>query len=208
MSVDLFASRNNNKLSRYVSRRPDPEAYAIDAFSLPWANDVFYMFPPFSLIGRILQKVQEEGTEAVIVAPIWTTQSWWPSLLSLICGKCYQVQRTRQHLYLPHDPDREYPIKKDEPGCFLHIRQELKNRGIQQGARDLILRSWRDGTKQKYNVYINQWFEFCKSKSIDPFHPELRFILMFLTELYTKGLKYNSINVARSLSSFLKYVET
>ena len=95
--------------------------------------------------------------------------------------------------------------KKDEPGCFLHIRQELKNRGIQQGARDLILQSWRDGTKQKYNVYINQWFEFCKSKSIDPFHPELRFILMFLTGLYTKGLKYNSINVARSaLSSFLK----
>ena len=118
MSVDLFASRNNNKLSRYVSRRPDPEAYAIDAFSLTWANDVFYMFPPFSLIGRILQKVQEEGTEAVIVAPIWTTQSWWPSLLSLICGKCYQVQKTRQHLYLPHDPDREYPIKKMNLGVF------------------------------------------------------------------------------------------
>ena len=118
ISVDLFASRNNNKLSRYVSRRPDPEAYAIDAFSLTWTNDVFYMFPPFSLIGRILQKVQEEGTEAVIVAPIWITQSWWPSLLSLICGKCYQVQRARQHLYLPHDPDREYPIKKMNLGVF------------------------------------------------------------------------------------------
>lgn len=75
MSVDLFASRTNHKIAKYVSRRPDPEAYAIDAFTMTWSNEMFYMFPPFSLIGRILQKVQEEETEAVLVAPIWRTQS-------------------------------------------------------------------------------------------------------------------------------------
>lgn len=95
--------------------------------------------------------------------------------------------------------------KKTEPGCFLHIRRELKNRGIQKGARDLILQSWRDVTKQQYNSYIKKWLEFCSSKGINPFQPELKHILMFLTGLYENGLQYRSINVARSaLSSFLK----
>ena len=118
ISIDLFASRINHKLNRYVSRRPDPEAYAVDAFSMTWTNNVFYMFPPFSLIGRILQKVQEDKTEAVLLAPIWTTQSWWPSLLELICGKCYQVRRTKQNLFLPHDKDRQYPLKRMNLGVF------------------------------------------------------------------------------------------
>ena len=118
LSVYLFASRTNYKIKKFVSRRPDPEAYAIDAFTMSWTNEVFYMFPPFSLIGRILQKVQEDKTTAVLVAPIWTTQSWWPSLLSLICGKCYQVRKTKQNLHLPHDRDREYPIKRMNLGVF------------------------------------------------------------------------------------------
>ena len=105
MSIDLFASCTNHKIDKYVSRRPDPDAYAIDAFTMTWSNEVFYMFPPFSLIGRILQKIQEDGTEAVLVAPTWTTQSWWPSLLQLIRRQCYQVRKTKQNLYLPHNLD-------------------------------------------------------------------------------------------------------
>ncbi|MCG8077514.1 MAG: hypothetical protein JAY75_14915 [Candidatus Thiodiazotropha taylori] len=101
LSIDLFASRNNKKLNRYVARRPDPGAYAIDAFSMTWTNHLFYIFPPFSLIGKVLQKIQEDQSQAVLVAPIWTTQSWWPSLLDLISGECFQVQNTRKNLYLP-----------------------------------------------------------------------------------------------------------
>ena len=85
---------------------------------MTWSNEVFYMFPPFSLIRRILQKIQEDGTEAVLVAPIWMTQSWWPSLLELICGQCYQVRKTKQNLYLPHNLDREYPLKRMNMGDF------------------------------------------------------------------------------------------
>ena len=34
MSIDLFALRLNCKLERYVSRRPDPKAFAIDGFAM------------------------------------------------------------------------------------------------------------------------------------------------------------------------------
>jgi hypothetical protein len=36
--VDLFASRLNAQLDTFVSWRPDPDAMAIDAFSLDWSR--------------------------------------------------------------------------------------------------------------------------------------------------------------------------
>ena len=35
-SIDLFASRLNFQLRPFVSWKPDPEAFAIDAFSISW----------------------------------------------------------------------------------------------------------------------------------------------------------------------------
>ena len=58
--IDLFASRLNKQMTHYVSFRPDPEAEAVDAFSLSWSDVDWYAFPPFSVIGRTLAKVQRE----------------------------------------------------------------------------------------------------------------------------------------------------
>ena len=44
VSVDLFASRLNYQLKPFVSWRPDPEAMAIDAFSLDWREQYFMSF--------------------------------------------------------------------------------------------------------------------------------------------------------------------
>lgn len=112
LSIDLFASRLNHKLPKYVTRRPEPYAFAIDAFSPTWSNNFFYIFPPFSLLPRILQKIQEDGTEAVLVEPIWPTQVWWPSLLQLLTGKCYNLPNPQKCLHLPHRPERKHPLKR------------------------------------------------------------------------------------------------
>lgn len=76
MSVDLFASRLNHKLDIYVSLRPDPHAFAVDNFSLMWTEKLYYIFAPFSLIARVLQKMEQDTSEAVIIAPLWPTQAW------------------------------------------------------------------------------------------------------------------------------------
>ena len=44
--IDLFASRINRQLKSYVSWHPEPEAMAVNAFSLTWNSKFFYMFPP------------------------------------------------------------------------------------------------------------------------------------------------------------------
>ena len=141
LTVDLFASRLNNKLPKYVSRKPDPNAFATDAFSLTWDNNFYFMFPPFSLLPRILQKIEADRVSALLIAPLWPTQSWWPSLLHLVAGQCYRLPNTRQILHLPHKPGQQHPMKKLKLGCFLLSREPLKNRRVPKQARELILKS-------------------------------------------------------------------
>lgn len=77
--IDLFASRSNYQLERYVSFFPDPEAVFVDAFSFPWKIDKFYIFPPFSMLGTVLQKIQQDKADAIVIAPLWPTQAWFPT---------------------------------------------------------------------------------------------------------------------------------
>ena len=47
MEIDLFASRFNAKLDKFVSWGLDPMAFAVDAFSLSWSDIFSYPFPSF-----------------------------------------------------------------------------------------------------------------------------------------------------------------
>ena len=44
--VDLFATRFSKRLPLYVSPVPDPQAWEIDALSIPWVGLEAYAFPP------------------------------------------------------------------------------------------------------------------------------------------------------------------
>ncbi|XP_068703949.1 uncharacterized protein [Montipora foliosa] len=77
-SIDLIASRLNKQCPVYASWRPDPDAMFVDAFSANWKNLFFYAFPPFSLIGKSLKKIQANRAEGILVVPCWTCQSWYP----------------------------------------------------------------------------------------------------------------------------------
>ena len=68
----------------YITYQPDPEAYAVNAFCVPWENYVFYAFPPFSIIQQVLQKVVAEKATGLLVVPHWPTQSWWPFLINML----------------------------------------------------------------------------------------------------------------------------
>ena len=67
--IDLFATRVNTQFQRYVSYRPDPNATAVDAFSVDWSELKFYAFPPFSVIPAVLSKIQQDESEGICVLP-------------------------------------------------------------------------------------------------------------------------------------------
>ena len=109
-SIDLFATRLNTQMNRYVSYRPDPDAVAIDAFSISWKDLNFYAFPPFSVIPLVLNKVQQEKGTGIIVVPEWKTQSWFPVLLRLLQAPPVRLSCRQRLLQLPSYPDRIHPL--------------------------------------------------------------------------------------------------
>ena len=56
--IDLFATRANTQLRKFVSWIPDPQSAAINAFSVQWSDPLSYVFPPFSLIMRCVQRIK------------------------------------------------------------------------------------------------------------------------------------------------------
>ena len=68
-TVDLFATRLNTQLARFVSWRPDPEAAAVDAFQFPLAGENPWCFPPETLIPRLLGLLTRQRATVTLVAP-------------------------------------------------------------------------------------------------------------------------------------------
>ena len=108
-TLDLFASRINHKVDRYISWKPDPKALAIDAFSIKWTTEFYYIFPPFSLLGKGTAKIYRDKTKAMVVIPKWPTQHWYPSLLRKATGSMI-ITPSAKNLVQPQNPQKVHPM--------------------------------------------------------------------------------------------------
>ncbi|XP_033228819.1 uncharacterized protein LOC117180430 [Belonocnema kinseyi] len=109
--IDLFASNNNKKCVRFVSWKQDPEAFAIDAFTLNWASYKFYAFPPFSLILKSLRKIIADKAHWVLVVPFWPTQPWFPLFKSLLVDDLIYLGPDNELLLCPFR--KNHPLAKN-----------------------------------------------------------------------------------------------
>ena len=70
LQVDLFATRTNHKLPRYVSPNLDPQAFATDAMSLDWNQwEKVYLFPPVNLLVKVLDRLRSFRGKVALIAP-------------------------------------------------------------------------------------------------------------------------------------------
>lgn len=90
--IDLFASRNNKKCELYVSWFRDPGALNSDAFTISWEEYFFYAFPPFSIILRVLRKIQNSKCRGIVVVPYWPSQPWFPLFNRLLDSELMTFQ--------------------------------------------------------------------------------------------------------------------
>jgi len=168
--VDLFATRLNHQMAKYVSWRPDPYAMGTDAFQLCWLNLMGYAFPPFSLIGRCIQKTQQEGSTIVLITPLWRTQAWFPALLESAVA-CPLLLPKRQDLLM--DPlNQPHPIASQGKLQLVAwkisgegTRQQEFHRGLQTysslvGAKGLTQHMNQDGDGGFAGVTQGRWIPF------------------------------------------------
>lgn len=111
IDIDMFSSRLNYQINPYVAYRPDTYAVAKDAFTLVWSKyRLMYMFPPFCVVGKDIQKLEEDEAEGVLVAPLWPTQPWFSKLLRLVSAQPYLLPKPSQILHLPQNPEKVHPL--------------------------------------------------------------------------------------------------
>ncbi|KAJ2940861.1 hypothetical protein O0L34_g10122 [Tuta absoluta] len=103
--IDLFASRINKKCTKYVSWHRDPDAFASNAFTIDWADMLFYAFPPFPVILKTLRKIVNDRATGIMVVPVWPTQPWYPLFRSLVISEIRYFM-PNERVILSHSRDR------------------------------------------------------------------------------------------------------
>ena len=115
--IDLFASRLNNKVNKYISWKPDPNACAIDAFSCDWGELNFYAFPPFSCLSKVIAKIVEDGATGTLLVPWWPTQPWWGRLMALQL-QYIRFRRKKNNLIPLGQPEQAQFLNNTPLGAF------------------------------------------------------------------------------------------
>ena len=84
------------------------------------------------------------------------------------------------------------------------IALNLNHLGFEENTVSILMNSWREGTKQQYKPFINQWFQYAEDKGLcNRYNPPTPEALEFLTKLFNSGASYNKINTAKSALSAL-----
>ena len=136
-----------------MSCHPEPDTMAINAFSLICNNNYFDIFPPFSLVGRVLAKIHRDKKNAVIVVPDWPIQYLYPQLLQMTNQDLLYFWSSPRNLTLPHKPSVNHHLFKKLQ--LMAIRVIILQKKIEA--------SLRLSTHCKYNDYIKQWTSYSKN---------------------------------------------
>ena len=121
-TIDLFASRTNTQLKRFCSFRPDPECQTVDSFTISWTDEIFYAFPPFICIPKVIQKICNVKAYGIIIVPDWPNQPWYGQLLGITIK--HFILYPRKDLLLLPKKEMLHPMSKT-----LHLRAALVSGG-------------------------------------------------------------------------------
>ena len=165
--VDLFASRRNCQIHPVISWGPDPDSAAVDALTVNWSRwAVIYAFPPFSLIQKILGKLENDQAEGLLVVPHWPTAVWYLQMLKLLIRTPNLLPRGKSCSVGPLERSSSSTQTASTSSSLL-IRKAVQAQGIHGRTCD-ICASWREFTKKQYASYLYRWKQFCASRNSDP----------------------------------------
>lgn len=87
-------------------------------------------------------------------------------------------------------------------------RESFTTIGISEEAKELLLGSWKSGTRSAYDSAWHKWSGWCHTREIDLFSTSVAAVLDFLAWMYKEGYQYRTLNVHRSaISSVLPHFD-
>lgn len=87
--------------------------------------------------------------------------------------------------------------------CMASVNRSIQNKGFSDDTRELMVASWRSGTRKDYAIKFKKFSGWCGRREIDPHAATLTNCADFLTSLFQSGLKYRTISGYRSMLSVM-----
>ena len=66
--------------------------------------------PPVTLLLRVIAKIRDDKASALLIAPNWPNQPWYPQLGQMLVDYPLLLPKSRFLLYLPFDPQVHHPL--------------------------------------------------------------------------------------------------
>ena len=94
------ATLHNAHLSQFMSQIPEPQALVIDALSQDWQGRSMYMFPPFPLLNKVIQKTTcHQGWQDSSNNPLVAMKTVVPTSTSAVCVDHPRIIPYRRDLF-------------------------------------------------------------------------------------------------------------
>ena len=157
---DLFATRKNCKLEKYVSYVPDKRSCAVNEFSISWKQYTNYAFPPLSIIRQVIQKLCEHLAEMILVAPAMVPANVETSERTLL-----SVTQNKQHTVYTRDREETSANHNETRGISI-VRECIISAGLSEDTADIIMQSWRPAPENFENQESrgSHLWSFCRGK--------------------------------------------
>jgi hypothetical protein len=208
LDIDLFASRLNYKISKFVSWKADPLAWAIDAFTLQWKNFIFYAFPPFSLIDRVCKKFLVRRSRGNFSRPLLASAELVPISFETLCQSTLDNKTRKTYINSSEQTRDSSSVTQESTSASLScVRTSLQQRNLSERTIQVIMNSWRNSTCKSYSSYLRKWEAFAFQYNFNVWNPDISDVLEFFTFLIDQGCGYSVINTARSALSTIINVD-
>ena len=183
--VEMFATRFNHKLPKFVSPVPDPATWAVDALNLSWENLNVYAFPPISLLNQVISKVMDQGCyRMILIAPGWPNMPWFWDLVALSTQVPLRFPLQRDLVQQPFNGVLHRNLSNLNLHAWLLEPRVIQEQGFSDEVAARIEAPQRVSTRA---VYKSKWAVFvrwCESNKVDVRSPSIVQIADFLLHLF------------------------
>ena len=183
--VDLFATRFNHKLPRFVSPVPEPTAWAVEALSLWWDQLEAYAFPPVSLIPQVISKLKDQGCRRMIlIAPGWPNMPWFLGSSEPVSSDSLQASPGARSGDSTLQRDGTQESHQPQSSCLVPRISAIQEHGFSDEVAARIEAPQRSSTRAVYKSKWTIFLKWCKSHEVDFRAPSVNQIADFLLHLF------------------------
>ena len=184
---------------------PDPHALFIDAFSRSWFEfNLFYAFPPFSIIMQCLQKVIVDKAKGTLLVPLWQTQAWFPKLMQMLISP--PLVLPKKILQLPFKQTAAHQLQDNLHllACQISGTTSETNEFQKSLSHSCALLGEIPQLNNMNSILKRGYISVLRGNIIDSVQYNEVAVVEFLSSLYYSGLSCSAINTARcALSTIL-----